>query len=746
MPCRTLTGWLLDLVARPTSVDLVFRTDDGGTHALSAPFLPSFVVAGRGVRREAVLGAARQWGCRTGRGEGIEFFSGRPVPAWRLRVPASGLLARTVRMAEAEFSSEALFNADIPPEQQFACATGLYPLARARVEVDDDAVVRNHELLDDPWDVDAPLPELTRATLKAEGSGHPAHGRIRPLLFSCDGRTDLFEWTDGAGLLRDLSRRLRDADPDLLVTEYGDDHLVPALLALADRCRVPFSLDRPLARPAGGPGTACRPRPPRSYMSYGKVVYRAATCAAFGRWHVDARNSFLFGDTGLPGLIELSRLSGIPLQRLSRSSPGTAISAMEVALAMSRGILVPFKKREPEEFKTGLALVETDKGGLTYLPRPGVRGNVAELDFASMYPSLMDRYNISPETIDCGCCDPGLPVPGIGAHTCARRRGIIPDTLAPILEKRRQLKARQKSAASPPEKESFRRRQTALKWLLVVSFGFLGYRNARFGRIEAHEAVTAWGREKLLLAKEIAERDGYAFLHGLTDAIWVTREGAAEEDYLALGDAITQETGMPIALEGVYDWIAFLPSRQNPSVAVPNRFAGLFRHGEAKVRGIALRRSDTPPFVAALQQSMIDAMAGARSLAALRALRPKLETMVEDAVRELRDGRVPPEALVIARRLSKAPDQYVANTAAAAVTRELCGRGVALQPGTKIRYLLTADRAAPARGRRGGRPETPQGGRALGFLDGSESADLGKYEELLREAGEELLWIARNAR
>ena len=35
-------------------------------------------------------------------------------------------------------------------------------------------------------------------------------------------------------------------------------------------------------------------------MSYGKVVYRAATHAAFGRWHVDARNSFLFGDTVMP--------------------------------------------------------------------------------------------------------------------------------------------------------------------------------------------------------------------------------------------------------------------------------------------------------------------------------------------------------------------------------------------------------------------------------------------------------------
>lgn len=161
---------------------------------------------------------------------------------------------------------------------------------------------------------------------------------------------------------------------------------------------------------------------------------------------MDARNSFLFGETGLPGLIELARLSGIPLQRVARTSPGTAISAMQVSTALRHGILVPYKKREPEEFKSGIDLVVADKGGLTYIPRPGLHENVGELDFASMYPSLMDRYNISPETIHCACCRPGLPVPEIGTHTCLKRRGLVPDTIAPILTKRRLLKERQKAA------------------------------------------------------------------------------------------------------------------------------------------------------------------------------------------------------------------------------------------------------------------------------------------------------------
>ena len=268
----------------------------------------------------------------------------------------------------------------------------------------------------------------------------------------------------------------------------------------------------------------------------------------------------------------------------------------------------------------------------------------------------------------------------------------------------------------------FKQRQTALKWLLVVCFGFLGYRNARFGRIEAHEATTAWGREKLLSAKEIAEREGFAFLHGLTDAIWVKRDGASGEEYQRLADRITEETGMPIALEGIYRWIAFLPSKRNPSIAVPNRFAGVFANGEIKVRGIALRRSDTPPFVAALQRELLERMAKAGRIEELRSMLPELRGVLEEAVARLRDGRVPVEELAIARRLSKAPGEYVADTAAAAVTRELCGRGVPLRPGSKIRYLLADGK-----------------GRAMGFLDGNETPDFARYEAMLREAGEEFL-------
>lgn len=33
---------------------------------------------------------------------------------------------------------------------------------------------------------------------------------------------------------------------------------------------------------------------------------------------------------------------------------------------------------------------------------------------------------------------------------------------------------------------------------------------------------------------------------------------------------ISQQTGLPILVEGMYNWIAFLPSKRSPKAPVPN--------------------------------------------------------------------------------------------------------------------------------------------------------------------------------
>ena len=142
---------------------------------------------------------------------------------------------------------------------------------------------------------------------------------------------------------------------------------------------------------------------------------------------------------GLAGLIEQARVAKVDLQHMARTTTGTGITSMQLETACRDGLLIPYRKQEPEAFKTALELLQTDQGGLVFAPIIGYHEQVGELDFSSMYPSIMTRFNISPETVNCRCCrdDPTAQVPEIGHHTCRHRKGLVPRTLAPLLDKRR---------------------------------------------------------------------------------------------------------------------------------------------------------------------------------------------------------------------------------------------------------------------------------------------------------------------
>ena len=64
------------------------------------------------------------------------------------------------------------------------------------------------------------------------------------------------------------------------------------------------------------------------------------------------------------------------------------------------------------------------------------------------------------------------------------------------------------------------------------------------------------------MAKEAAEHAGYRVLHALVDSLYVERRGARREDYSRMAQEIERQTGLPMALEAVYRYVVFLPSKQ----------------------------------------------------------------------------------------------------------------------------------------------------------------------------------------
>ncbi len=392
---------------------------------------------------------------------------------------------------------------------------------------------------------------------------------------------------DERGMIEELHVRLKQYDPDVIVTRGGDAFVIPYLYYRGELLDVELEIGRE--------PSVHMPKEGSSHESYGRVIYRPKPQMLKGRIHIDASNSFMYSQSGLEGLLEISRSSKITPQKMARYSPGRAVDHMEIEVALRRGYIIPWKKNMVEEFKTLKQLLKADRGGITYVPRVGVHREVEKVDFASMYPSIIVRYNISPDTIGCNCGD-DRKVPELGYSICKARKGLIPQTIEPLLQKRKEYKGLSKGD------DVYARKADALKWLLVTCFGYTGYKKARFSKIEVHESITAYGRETILDAAEIAMDMGYEVIHGIVDSLWLKGSGKGIPELL---EKVNLATGIELEHEGTYRWVAFSPSNEDRTTGVPTRYFGVL-DDELEVKGLHFKRHDTPQFFKEMQKRMLE--------------------------------------------------------------------------------------------------------------------------------------------
>ncbi len=468
MRTTTLEGWLFDVDEFGSVIVLWVYDTAGKLHRLQHEFqTPVFVDGERAalIRLAADL-ARRKLITGVGWQRKREFWSGDELEVMQLNVADAAHLPRLRELAatNTEFT---YFNLSLPPAQYYLCLTGLFPLCRLTCTVDRYGYVQEAHALNSPWEMDFALPPLRVMRMRGERM-QPLSQHSR-LIVGLEQTEQVFAFNDGARMIERLNALVAEYNPDLILSERGDTVLFPALLKTAQQHQLALQFDRDPLRTDRKIETEGR-----TYFSYGKVIYKGPSYPLLGRWHIDRANSFAFHETDLVGVIELARLSKMPIQRSARRSPGTAMTGMELDQAITRGILVPWQKSEPERFKTALQLLKTDKGGLTFQPPIGAFENVIEIDFASMYPSLMVRHNLSAETVLCACCQ-NASVPEADYNVCEKRRGLIPLTLEPLIERRRRLKQLMKATTDESLRKVYEARRAAIKWMLVSCFGYLGY-------------------------------------------------------------------------------------------------------------------------------------------------------------------------------------------------------------------------------------------------------------------------------
>ena len=577
-----------------------------------------------------------------------------------------------------EFCTYRLYNVDVPPAQSFMYQYDLFPLGKYKIQ---DKWISQSDIAE----TDYTLPAFTKINFQIHAKTNRKIPRFSDKINSIQINDITLQSDSEEQIILDCVQVIQDIDPDFIITQKGDSWDFPYLAFRAKKNKISEKLilgreSHPFLAPKRN-GT--------SYYSYGQIHFKPTSVQFQGRIHIDCSNAFLWDtEDSLQAIYEISRTCRLPIQTAARASIGKCMSSVQFYNATKRNLLIPWKPTVSEIFKTRMDLLVGDRGGLILEPKIGTHENVGEVDFASLFGNIMLQKNISAETINCKCCpDSTNKVPDLGYHIC-KRDGIVPQSLHILLEKRKKYTDLIETTQNKEQCSIYVQRKAALKWILVTSFGYLGFNNAKFGRIDAHMAVCAFARQLLLQAMKIAEEYGFTVLHGIVDSLWIYKKSSTTHDYKILRDTIAKRTGFDLSLD-VYNWIVFLPSKNNINLPVANRYFGANKDGELKLRGIETRRRDTPQFFKQCQMDILNLFAKCKTISEIKESMLAVKSIQNQYKKRLFRHEISVKDLAFTNKITRGTDQHKSHTIQADAINQLKWEGRNVEPGQKIHYVIS---------------------------------------------------------
>jgi DNA polymerase I len=364
--------------------------------------------------------------------------------------------------------------------------------------------------------------------------------------------------------------------------------------------------------------------------------------------------------------MQLSNLVSLPLDHVGSAAAGFRVEWFLIKRTHGLGELVPKRIEQP---------YRPYAGGVVLKPLPGMHGDIAVLDFKSMYPSLMIAYNISPDTY----VPPKEPAPKsgvyeapeVGHHFRKEPAGFYKEVLSYLISVRDEIRSRMK--ALPPESVEYRvfdARQKAVKVITNASYGYAGWTGARWYVKPVAEAAAAWGRHTILNSIRMAEEAGLRVVYGDTDSIFLNNDVEKIEE---LSKKIKKELGLEIKPDKVYVRIFFTEAKK--------RYAGLLPDGRLDIVGLEVVRGDWANIAKTVQGKVLEIVLKEQSP-------EKAAEFVQQFVSELRQKRVSFRDLIIWKTLTKPAEEYEVKASHVEAAKMLKEKGWELAVGDKVGYVI----------------------------------------------------------
>ncbi|KAK2077328.1 hypothetical protein QBZ16_004962 [Prototheca wickerhamii] len=306
-------------------------------------------------------------------------------------------------------------------------------------------------------------------------------------------------------------------------------------------------------------------------------------------------------------------------------------------------------------------------GGLVLEPKVGLYDRyVLLLDFNSLYPSIIQEYNICfttvarPETPDAA---PALPPP-------SEELAVLPRVLQTLVQRRRAVKDLLRSERDAVRRAQLEIRQQALKLTANSMYGCLGFTHSRFYARPLAELVTAQGREVLQSTVDLVRGAlGAEVIYGDTDSIMVHTGSADLDAVLKLGAALKREVNkryrlLEIDIDGVYKRMLLLKKKKYAAIKIDLSKRGSDGAGaglppasleSVEQKGLDIVRRDWCPLAKDVGNGVLnEILSGKPREEVVAAVHAQLESVRA----QLLGGAVPLHKFVITKQLTKAPRDY----------------------------------------------------------------------------------------
>ncbi len=339
--------------------------------------------------------------------------------------------------------------------------------------------------------------------------------------------------------------------------------------------------------------------------------------------------------------IYLSRITNTPLA-FKRMPPSYFIKALYYLCLKSEGYIIP----TAEEFARG----ESSRGvygkaALVIAPEKGVFLNTYVLDYESLYPSCIDVYNLSHETVNCGHaeCAKNL-VPGEKHHVCMLRRGKYSVLIGALKDLRiKYYKRRGKEGDNRAKIVS-----DILKTILVICYG-VTIRIRGLASPSLAESITAYARNALKAAWKIALDSGLKPVYGDTDSLFIVNPEYKQVQTLV--NRVKNELGLDLAVDRKYKVCVFSTAKK--------AYLGIFDDGRIDPKGLAAYKSNTPAFVKKILKETAVELSKIDTLEDIPRVKEKINRILEERRKEILQRRFKVEDMGFSVILHKNPDEIL---------------------------------------------------------------------------------------